>query len=182
MPALSPRRPSCARLICVLCLAGAALARAQAQTPELTAPAASAAVGTGVSPAMAEALRASFERARQTLPAFLSALRGGSPDFNGFMARVDTERADEGRALWLVEVRPLPDGGLEGKVGPVTPGLGHRPGEVMRITPDRVIDWLFLDQRARRMRGNHSLCAILSQRPAEEAALRRAEARVDCPD
>ena len=44
----------------------------------------------------------------------------------------------------------------------------------------QIVDWLYVDEARQKMVGNFTMCALLTQEPAEEAAQIRRRYKLDC--
>lgn len=117
------------------------------------------------------AMRAAFEKARAGLDGFLALLDEPPPGTRLFAVKLDVRDGDKGEYFWITDLRRNGDRFTGRLNNPPRSVRTVREGQVMNFRREDIRDWMYVDDRQRRMMGNFTLCALLtreSQKSAEE--------------
>ncbi len=127
------------------------------------------------------AMRRAFDVARSTLDDFLVIANERSPGKTDFAVKVAISEGMKTEYFWVVDFVRKGGDQFEGEIGNEprmvkTVKLGQRYG----FPRDRIVDWIYIDKVQRRMVGNFTLCALLTQEPKKDADDMKRRFNLDC--
>lgn len=147
--------------------ASAADTRPQAKEDKITK------VPTG-DPAMAVA----YERAKSTLPAFKDSLTHPTATMARFAVKVGLPSPQGTEFVWLASP-VLQDGKVRGVINnQIEYATDYRTGQRVEFPDTEVVDWMYMD--ADKMKGNFTLCAIVTKLTKQEQREFAQEYSIDC--
>ncbi|HEX5162161.1 MAG TPA: DUF2314 domain-containing protein [Steroidobacteraceae bacterium] len=163
----------CAGFALVVCLGGATPVRA-----ELPPAGEDGVVFMGDEhPVMARA----FARAKAGLDEFLTLAQAPGRNHVGFALKVGLDTGDGTEYVWIVDFRSDKSGKFSGTINnDVEMTRKWKLGDVYSFHRDDIVDWIYFDRETRKMHGNYTLCALLTEEKPEEAARVKAEYKLDC--
>ena len=128
-------------------------------------------------PAMAKA----FARARRELDQFLKLAAAPAAHQRDFAVKVGLVVGEETEYVWINEIKPKPGGKFVGVINnEVELTDKFKLGDSHTFAKSEIVDWTYIDTRERRMHGNYTLCALLTQEPADQAEEYRRKFKLDC--
>lgn len=127
------------------------------------------------------AMRRAFDVARSTLDDFLVIANERSPGKADFAVKVAISEGMKTEYFWVVDFVRKGGDQFEGEIGNEprmvkTVKLGQRYG----FPRDRIVDWTYIDKVQRRMVGNFTLCALLTQEPKKDGDDMKRRFNLDC--
>ena len=126
-------------------------------------------------------MRKAFRRARTELDAFLKTARAPASHQSDFAVKVGLKEGMQTEYVWISDFKEDARGNFSGVINnAVEIARKYKLGDTYRFTRADIVDWLYFDAREVRMYGNYTLCALLTQEPAEQAAKAIAEYKLDC--
>jgi uncharacterized protein YegJ (DUF2314 family) len=114
------------------------------------------------------AMKAAFQRARDSLPEFLALIRSKPTGISDPSLKVAVTDGGAVEYFWVgaIEVTSAGFTGVLNNQPRVV--FKHRMGDRFSFARDQVVDWMYYRDGGRRMVGNFTACAILSGRPQKE--------------
>lgn len=124
------------------------------------------------------AMAAAKQKARETLPGFLTLANAPRPSTDGFSVKVGIRDSGHTEFFWITP--------FEQKDGKFTGIISNEPrnvrnvsfGERITFTEAEIADWLYIE--AGKMKGNYTGCAILKQEPAKQREAYKKRVGLDC--
>ncbi len=116
------------------------------------------------------AMLAAFAKAKASLDDFLKKAQNPAPNTGNYFIKVGVTDGPDIEYFWIGE--------FEQDNNKFTGVINNQPrivenveaGDDYTFTKDEIVDWMYIDAKAKRMHGNFTLCAILSHEPAQQAA------------
>ncbi|HEU4780199.1 MAG TPA: DUF2314 domain-containing protein [Steroidobacteraceae bacterium] len=129
----------------------------------------------------APAMRKAFSVARAGLDDFLKLAKNPPKQFAGFALKVAVTQGNDTEYFWVTDFAHKGGERFEGDINN-EPRLVTtvKNGQRYAFTRARIVDWLYQDKAARKMVGNFTMCALLTQESKEEAAEVRRLYNLDC--
>lgn len=116
------------------------------------------------------AMRAAFEKARAGLDGFLALLDKPPPDTRLYSVKIAIRDGAAVEFFWLVDLTRSGDR-FTGLLNNTPRSVKTvRNGQVLAFGREEILDWMYVDDRRRRMVGNFTLCALLTKESAKSAA------------
>jgi uncharacterized protein YegJ (DUF2314 family) len=116
------------------------------------------------------AMRKAFEQARASLDNFLGKAKDPAAGTDRYALKVAISDGQNTEYFWVVDFA----GNGEQFTGVLNnePRLvmKHRYGEKIAFRRDQIADWTYMDTNNRRMHGNFTACALLTNEPPAQAA------------
>jgi uncharacterized protein YegJ (DUF2314 family) len=127
------------------------------------------------------AMRRAFQVARETLDTFLETAERGASNHTGFAVKVAISQGDETEYFWVNNFESKARGQFEGEINNEPRMVKSvRLGQRYAFSREQVVDWMYLDRSERRMVGNFTLCALLTQQSRREAEATIRRFKLDC--
>jgi uncharacterized protein YegJ (DUF2314 family) len=128
------------------------------------------------SPAMAAAI----EKARATLGDFLKIAGNPPPGLSSLALKVRISEGQKRESFWVTPFHIEPDG-FSGKLNN-TPRLVRsvKLGQELKFKRSDVVDWMYFDTSKKRMHGNFTACAQLTQESPQDQASFKAKYGLEC--
>ena len=116
------------------------------------------------------AMLAAFAKAKASLDDFLKKAQNPAPNTGNYFIKVGVIDGPDIEYFWIGE--------FEQANNKFTGVINNQPrivenveaGDDYAFNKDEIVDWMYIDGKAKRMHGNFTLCAILSHEPAQQAA------------
>jgi uncharacterized protein YegJ (DUF2314 family) len=132
-------------------------------------------------PAGDAAMEAAFAKARATLDGFLALLAAPPPNTRTYALKIritDPGRNDE--FFWVTDLKRNGDR-FSGQINNTPRSVTNvRLGQVVEFGRGEIYDWMYVDERLRRMMGNFTLCALLAREKPEDAASLKRKTGIVC--
>jgi uncharacterized protein YegJ (DUF2314 family) len=126
-------------------------------------------------------MRKAFKRARAELDAFLKTARAPADHQSDFAVKVGLQEGERTEYVWISDFKEDARGNLSGVINnEIEIARKYKLGDTYRFTREDIVDWLYFDAHEVRMYGNYTMCALLTQEPAEQAARTIAQYKLDC--
>ena len=116
------------------------------------------------------AMRKAFEQARASLDTFLGKAKDPAAGTDRYALKVAISDGQNTEYFWVVDFSG--DGKQFTGVLNNEPRLvmKHRYGEKIAFRREQIADWTYMDTNNRRMHGNFTACALLTNEPPAQAA------------
>ena len=126
------------------------------------------------------AMKQAFERARASLDPFLELAVSGQPELTNFAVKVGISEDGRTEYFWI-DPFTYTDDQFTGKIVN-TPQMvkNLRLGQAYEFTRAQIVDWMYIDRARRKMMGNFTLCALMTQEPPAKAAATLRKYNLDC--
>jgi uncharacterized protein YegJ (DUF2314 family) len=126
------------------------------------------------------AMKKAFAKARDGLDGFLKLAAEKPPELARFAVKVGISEGKETEYFWITDFAQSGER-FSGKIGN-TPQLvkSVRLDQTYEFNKQQVVDWLYLDRPRRKMVGNFTYCALLTNEPAAMAEAARKRFNLDC--
>ena len=99
-----------------------------------------------------------------------------------YSVKVAVSEGDNTEYFWVIDFKASGSG----FIGTINngPELVHnvRNGEVYHFDRSRIVDWNYIDTKAKRMYGNFTACALLTQQPKADAEAFKRQYGLQCSD
>lgn len=126
------------------------------------------------------AMRKAFEKARSTLNEFFQIALVKKANLADFAVKVGIKEGSDTEYFWIVNFKD--------DSGTLTGEIANEPRMVKNIRlwqtytfkRSDIVDWTYRDTSTNRLRGNFTLCALLTKEPKSEAKQMRGQYRIDC--
>lgn len=126
-------------------------------------------------------MRKAFRRARTELDAFLKTARAPASHQSDFAVKVGLREGERTEYVWISDFKVDARGNFSGVINnEIQIATKYKVGDTYRFTRAEIVDWLYFDAREVRMYGNYTMCALLTQESAEQAAKAIAQYKLDC--
>ena len=127
------------------------------------------------------AMRKAFQVARASLDDFLKLAKNPAANQQGLALKVGIMNGDDTEYFWITDFVPKGGGKFEGEINN-EPRIvtAVKMGDRYTFSRSQIVDWLYVDEAQQKMVGNFTMCALLTQEPAEEAAQIRRRYKLDC--
>jgi uncharacterized protein YegJ (DUF2314 family) len=116
------------------------------------------------------AMRKAFEQARASLDNFLGKAKDPAAGTDRYALKVAISDGQNTEYFWVVDFA----GNGEQFTGVLNNEhrlvMKHRYGEKIAFRRDQIADWTYMDTNNRRMHGNFTACALLTNEPPAQAA------------
>lgn len=126
------------------------------------------------------AMKRAFVKARAGLDGFLKLAAEKPPELGRFAVKVGISEGKGTEYFWITDFSQ--DGErFKGKIGN-TPQMvkSVQLDQSFEFTKQQIVDWLYLDRPKRKMVGNFTYCALLTNEPAAKAEAARNRFNLDC--
>lgn len=129
----------------------------------------------------APAMRKAFSLARAGLDDFLKIAKKPPAHFSGFALKVAVNQGEDTEYFWVTDFEHKGAARFEGDINN-EPRLVKtvKKGQRYKFARAQIVDWLYMDQSQRKMMGNFTMCALLTQESKEEAEEVRRRYNLDC--
>jgi uncharacterized protein YegJ (DUF2314 family) len=127
-------------------------------------------------------MQKAMARARRELDGFLE-LAGSPPGhLESFAVKVGLPADDDQTEyVWINGFELQPDGKYLGVINNELELTDeYQLGDQYTFAKTEIVDWTYVDSRERKMYGNYTLCALLSQESPEEADAYMKQYKLDC--
>ncbi len=126
------------------------------------------------------AMQKAFTTARETLDAFLKLESEKRPELVNFALKVGIPEGKQTEYFWITDFTRTGER-FFGRIGN-TPQIvkNLKLDQTYEFSRNQIVDWLYLDRSKRKMIGNFTYCALLTQESAIEAEAARKRFRLDC--
>lgn len=116
------------------------------------------------------AMRRAFEQAKASLDSFLAKAKDPAAGTDSYALKVAISDGQNTEYFWVVDFAGQGEqftGVLNNQPRLV---MKHRYGEKIAFRRDQIADWTYMDANNRRMHGNFTACALLTNEPPAQAA------------
>lgn len=126
------------------------------------------------------AMKRAFAKAREGLDGFLKLAAEKSPELGRFAVKVGISEGKDTEYFWITDFSQNGER-FAGKIGN-TPQMvkAVQLDQTYEFTKQQIVDWLYLDRPKRKMVGNFTYCALLTNEPAAQAEAARRRFNLDC--
>ncbi|MBX3498442.1 MAG: DUF2314 domain-containing protein [Alphaproteobacteria bacterium] len=115
------------------------------------------------------AMAAAFAKARAGLDGFLALLDKPPPDTRLYAVKLLVRDGEKGEYFWVTDLARSGDR-FTGQINNTPRSVTTvREGQVMTFGREEIRDWMYVDDRRRRMVGNFTLCALLTRESRKNA-------------
>ena len=122
-----------------------------------------------------------FKRARAELDDFLKVARAPAAHQSDFAVKVGLHDGEGTEYVWISDFAEDARGNFSGVINnEIEIVTKYKLGDTYRFTRTDIVDWLYFDSRETRMYGNYTMCALLTQEPAEQAEAMKKQFKLDC--
>jgi uncharacterized protein YegJ (DUF2314 family) len=127
------------------------------------------------------AMKKAFARARRELDDFLQLAESPADHQESLAVKVGLPAGEQTEYVWINGFQLQADGKFIGVINnEVQLTDQYKLGDRYTFDKSDIVDWTYVDNRERRMHGNYTLCALLTQEPPEDAAAYIAQYGLDC--
>lgn len=116
------------------------------------------------------AMRRAFEQAKTSLDTFLAKAKAPAAGTDSYALKVAISDGQNTEYFWVVDFAGQGEqftGVLNNQPRLI---MKHRYGEKIAFRKDQIADWTYMDANNRRMHGNFTACALLTNEPPAQAA------------
>jgi uncharacterized protein YegJ (DUF2314 family) len=126
------------------------------------------------------AMKKAFAKARETLDTFLKLEAEKPPELGRFAVKVGISEGKGTEYFWITDFTRTGER-FSGKIGN-TPQMvkNVKLNQTYEFTRAQIVDWLYIDRPKRKMIGNFTYCALLTQEPPAEAEAARKRFNLEC--
>jgi uncharacterized protein YegJ (DUF2314 family) len=126
------------------------------------------------------AMKRAFAKAREGLDEFLRLASEKPPELVRFAVKVGINEGKRTEYFWITDFNRSGER-FSGKIGN-TPQIvkNVKLDQLHEFAREQIVDWLYLDRSRRKMVGNFTYCALLTNEPAAEAEAQRKRFNLDC--
>jgi uncharacterized protein YegJ (DUF2314 family) len=115
------------------------------------------------------AMRAAFEKARAGLDGFLTLLDKPPPGTRLYAVKIVVRDGERGEYFWITDLERNGDR-FTGQLNNTPRSVKTvREGQVLTFGREEIRDWMYVDDRQRRMVGNFTACALLTRESRKSA-------------
>jgi uncharacterized protein YegJ (DUF2314 family) len=123
-------------------------------------------------------MAAAKQKARETLPGFLTLAKAPRPSTEGFSVKVGIRDRGHTEFFWITSFEHK-DGRFSGTINNELRNVRNvRFGERITFTDTEIADWLYIDDG--KMKSNYTGCAILKHEPAKQREAYKKRVGLDC--
>ena len=127
-------------------------------------------------------MKKAMARARRELDDFLALAESPADHLESFAVKVGLPAPDDQTEyVWINSFELQADGKYVGIINNELELTDqYELGDQYTFAKSQIVDWTYIDSRERKMYGNYTLCALLSQAPPDEAAAYMKQYKLDC--
>lgn len=127
----------------------------------------------------APAMRKAFALARATLDDFLKKAKAPAAKTSAYAIKVRIRDGKMSEYFWVIDFKQDEKtfSGVLSNEPRIVKNL--RLGQTYRFNRDQIVDWVYLDEKGH-MRGNFTMCALLTTEPPEQALAARKHFGLRC--
>jgi uncharacterized protein YegJ (DUF2314 family) len=126
-------------------------------------------------------MKKAMARARRELDDFLELAESPADHLGSFAVKVGLPAGDQIEYVWINDFEMLSGGEYSGVINnEIELTDKYKLGDQYTFAKSDIVDWTYVDSRERRMYGNYTLCALLTQESPEDAAAYMKQYKLDC--
>jgi len=126
------------------------------------------------------AMESALKRAHDSLDGFLELAAAAPAHVKSASVKVRVREGKNVEDFWVTPFRP--EGGAYGGFLRNQPATirKYKMGDPMRFTKGDIVDWMYMDDKRKRLVGNYTGCAVLAKRPVAERENARVQFGLEC--